>query len=278
MKTTVYHTYLLACVAIMTLVACSKDIEAPSLPAPESTAVAQGVTLDPNQLFGIWEGKTEVGTDNINHFVQQYRVEFQSIDDAEAIFSHWYVDAATTIRDSVCNMAYDYAFDGSTAELTPSASAKSRGAVKIKAVHTGGNQMVLYAVKANVTTAMCTLTRTGDPEPAVTAINRTLPQAGELVTLSGRNLQFVDHLYLPTADGWQTYTIPLSAFKVTESEAYATIGNLADYLVKNKKQTIVKLLNYQLDALHPAQPLDTFQFCIANMRLVPYGIPANKRE
>lgn len=496
MKTTVYHTYLLACVAIMTLVACSKDIEAPSLPAPESTAVAQGVTLDPNQLFGIWEGKTEVGTDNTNHFVQQYRVEFQSIDDAEAIFSHWYVDAATSIRDSVCNMVYDYAFDGSTAELTPTASAKSRGAVKIKAVHTGGNQMVLYAVKANVTTAMCTLTRSGDPEPAVTAINRTLPQAGELVTLSGRNLQFVDHLYLPTADGeqevpdftatsrqisfrvpqgdfapghircqatgahvstyspmvfcqpcvffstfstdgtsapytgsefentinitqslfdkvkvvsadnlpeghcltldaaagivnprhmlcffgnapvawavdggldpstgslrfsfgdrlryvinhsgdivtsgskcaelaiemdiyavsngqpqwntgfmsfrldkdqgksltqswfaqtamwsldspvsfadgWQTYTIPLSAFKVTENEAYATIGSLADYLVKNKKQTIVKLLNYQLDAQHPAQPLDTFQFCIANMRLVPYGIPANKRE
>lgn len=493
MKTNVYHTYLLACVAIMTLVACSKDIEAPSLPAPESTAVAQGVTLDPNQLFGIWEGKTEVGTDNINHFVQQYRVEFQSIDDAEAIFSHWYVDAATTIRDSVCNMAYDYAFDGSTAELTPTASAKSQGAVKIKAVHTGGNQMVLYAVKANVTTAMCTLTRTGDPEPAVTAINRTLPQAGELVTLSGRNLQFVDHLYLPTADGeqevadftatsrqisfrvpqgdfapghircqatgahvstyspmvfcqpcvffstfstngtsapytgsefentinitqslfdkitavssanlpeghalspstvispdsmlcffgdtpvawavdggldpstgqmrfsfgdrmqyvidhsngmitektkcsdaaiemdlyvysngqpewntgfmsfrldkdqgksltqswfaqtagwqmnapmsfadgWKTFTIPLSAFKVTESEAYATVGNLKNYLKKNNKQAIIKMINYQLDANHPAQALSSFQFCIANMRLVPYGIPGNTKE
>lgn len=480
---------------IAALVGCSSDIDAPSLPAPESVSVAQGVTLAPDQLFGIWEGSTAVGDNNTNHFEQSYRIEFQSVDDAEAIFSHWFVDATSTIRDSVCNLEYSYEFNGSTIEMTPKAAALASGAVKIKAVHTGNNEMVLYTIKENVTTSMCTLTRTGDPEPAITGVNRTLPQAGETVTLTGRNLQFVDHLYLPTAtgelevtnytatsrqilftvpeadlapgyircqatgahinayspamfcrncvffhnfstqgksnpytdtefentinmtqnlfdkisvvssgnlpeghaltqaspsvispdtmlcffgdvptawavdggldpgtgmlrfsfgdriqyvldhcdgivtpktkckeaavemdiyvysdgqpvwntgfmsfrldkdqgkslsqswfaqtamwtmdapvsfaDGWQTYTIPLSAFKVTESEAYATVGNLANFLISNNKQAIIKLLNYQLDAAHPAQALNSFQFCIANMRLVPYGVPQNTKE
>ena len=391
-------------------------------------------------------------------------------------------------------MLFRSQFDGSTVELTPKAAAQADGAVKIKAVHTGNNQMVLYTVKENVTTSMCTLTRTGDPEPAITGVNRTLPQAGESVTLTGRNLQFVDHLYLPTtsgevevkdftasskqikltipeadlapgyircqatgahvstyspamfcqncvffhdfstqgkknpytgtefentinitqslfdkitvvsssslpeghclteamaagivnpehmlcffgdqpvawavdssldpgtgmlrfsfgdrmqyvldhcdglltakskcadvavqmdvyaysdgqptwntgfisfrldkdqgksltqswfaqtapwtmdapvsyADGWQTFTIPLSTFKVTESEQYATLGALASYLTKNGKQAIIKFLNYQLDSSHPAQALSSFQLCIANMRLVPNTIPSNR--
>lgn len=80
------------------------------------------------------------------------------------------------------------------------------------------------------------------------------------------------------ADGWKTFTIPLSTFKVTESESYATVGNLMNYLKHNNKQAIIKLINYQLDAAHPAQALSSFQFCIANMRLVPYGIPANRKE
>ena len=480
---------------ICALTACSDSIDAPSLPAPESTAVAQGVTLAPDLLFGIWEGQTEVGNTNTNHFEQTYRVEFQSVDDAEAVFSHWFVDATSTTRDSVCNLEYSYTFDGSTIILTPKSTAQATGAVSIKAVHTGNNQMVLYTTNENVTTTMCTLTRTGDPEPTITSVNRTLPQAGETVTLTGRNLQFVDHLYLPTAtgevevkdfkatskqieftvpqadfapghvrcqatgahvsayspamfcrncvffhnfstqgqkspytgtefentinitqslfdkitavssanlpeghalteagvdiispdsmlcffgntptawavdgnldpgtgmlrfsfgdriqyvidhsdglvtaktkckeaavemdiyvcsngepvwntgfmsfrldkdqgksltqswfaqtamwnmdepvsfaDGWKTYTVPLSAFKVTESEAYATVGNLMKFLKNNNKQAIIKLINYQLDSTHPAQALSSFQFCIANMRLVPYGIPVNTKE
>ena len=480
---------------LLTLLAsCNKDIEAPSLSAPESVTVTQGTTLSADQLFGIWEGTTAVGTDNTNYFDQSYRIEFQSVDDAEALFSHWFTNATSALRDSVCNLAYNYEFNGTTVELTPQATATAAGAVKIKAVHTGNNQMVLYAIKDQVTTSMCTLTRTGDPEPSVTGVDRTLPKAGERVTLTGRNLQFVDHLYLPTAtgevevadftatskqiqfvvpqatlvpghvrcqatgahvnayspamfcsncvffrdfstqgtkspytgtefentinitqslfdkvtvnrsdnlpeghalkgvtgivnpdymlcffgdtptawavdagldpgtgmlrfslgdrmqyvinhadgmvtakskckevaiemdiyvssngqpvwntgfmsfrldkdqgksltqswfaqtamweldtpvsfaDGWKTYTIPLSTFRVTESETYATVGALASYLTKNKKQAIIKLLNYQLDATHPAQALSSFQFCIANMRLVPYGIPANKKE
>ena len=80
------------------------------------------------------------------------------------------------------------------------------------------------------------------------------------------------------ADGWRTYVIPLSAFKITESESYATVGILMSYLKYNRKQAIIKLLNYQLDFMHPAQTLGSFQFCITNLRLVPYGIPANTKE
>ncbi|MBQ8657048.1 MAG: hypothetical protein IJ527_08375 [Prevotella sp.] len=473
---------------------CSSDIDIPSLPEPESTTIAQGVTLSADQLFGIWEGVSEVGTDNTNHFEQSYRVEFQSVNDAEAVFSHWFVDATSTMRDSICNLTYSYEFDGSTIDLTPHAAATAAGAVKIKGVHTGNNTMVLYAVKNDAVTTMCTLTRTGDPQPSITGVDRTLPQAGETVTLTGRNLQFVDHLYLPTptgetevndfnatsrqiqftvpsveltsgyvrcqatgahvnayspamfcqncvffhdfsthgtqspytdtefensinitqslfdkvsvvaadnlpdghalteapgiinpeymlcffgetptpwgidnnldpntgmirfsmgdrmqyvidhsdglittrskckevaiemdiyvysdgqplwntgfmsfrldkdqgksltqswfaqtamwdlnatvsfANGWQTYTIPLSAFRITESETYATVGSLMNYLKQNNKQAIIKLINYQLDDTHPAQMLSNFQFCIANMRLVPYGIPATTKE
>lgn len=487
-KNIVVFTFLLL------IFSCSKDIDAPSLPAPESVAIAQGVSLPADQLFGVWEGYTEVGADRTNHFGQSYRVEFQSVDDGEALFSHWFTDAVSILRDSVCNLEYSYAFDGSTIELTPSAAASAAGAVKIKAVHTGDNQIVLYTVNNDVTMTMCTLTRTGDPEPSITGVDRTLPKAGETVTLTGRNLQFVDHLYLPTptgevevtdfsatsrqiqftvpqselapgrircqatgahvntyspamfcsncvffhdfstqgtknpymgtefensinitqslfdkitvvssdnlpeghvlngvtdivnpdymlcffgntptawavdtgldpgtgmirfsfgdrmqyvidnsagmitdkskckevaiemdiyvssngqpvwntgfmsfrldkdqgksltqswfaqtamwnmdeavdfSDGWKTYTIPLSAFKVTDSEAYATVGSLARYLIANKKQAVIKLINYQFDVMHPAQALDSFQFCIANMRLVPYGIPANTKE
>ena len=508
----IFRPCLVCCGITATLAACTTDIDAPSLPTPESATIAQGVALAPEQLFGIWEGTTSVGTTNANHFEQSYRVEFQSVDDAEAIFSHWFVDATSTTRDSVCNIEYTYEFDGSTIAMTPKTSAQTAGAVKMVAVHTGNNNMTLYTTQAGRTTTVCTLTRSGDPVPTITAVDRTLPQAGETVTLTGRNLQFVDHLFLPTeegeqeiadftatskqiqftvpeadiapgyircqatgahvstyspamfcsncvffhnfstqgtskpytgtefentinitqglfdkitavssdnlpeghclsalnpqpstlnpqpstlnpqpstivspdsmlcffgdtlvvwpvdegldpgtgmlrfsfgdrmqyvvdhsdglvtsktkcaaaaiemdiyvysngqpewntgfmsfrldkdqgksltqswfaqtagwqmdapmsfADGWKTFTIPLSAFKVTESEAYATVGSLMSYLKQNNKQAVIKMINYQLDSAHPAQALSSFQFCIANMRLVPYGIPANSNE
>ncbi len=483
---------LLCCLTL--IVGCSKDIDAPSLPAPESVTIADGVDLSADQLFGIWEGTQEVGETKDAHFEQSYKVEFQSVDDQSAILSHWFTDAQTSIRDSVCNLEYSYVFDGKTLVLTPSDAARKNGAVAIKAVHIGNNVMELYTVNETVTTKMCTLTRTGDPEPSITGINRTLPKAGERIILTGRNLQFVDHIYLPTvsgeqevtdftstskqiefvmpavtdlsagpircksegahvstyspvmfcdncvffrtfstngtkapytgsefentinitqslfdkitvqaadalptghalaeasdvinpdymlsffgdtpvtwgvdtgldpstgslrfsfgdriqyvidhsdglitakskcaevavemdvyvysngepvwntgfisfrldkdqgksltqswfaqtamwdmntpvsfADGWQTFTIPLNTFKVTES-TYPTVGSLMNFLLDKKKQTIIKMLNYQLDATHPATALDSFQFCIANMRLVPYGIQPNTKE
>ena len=117
------HTFYSAfIIAGMFFCACNSDIEIPTLPEPENVEVASGVTLAPDQLFGIWEGSAAVGTTNANHFEQSYRVEFQSVDDAEAIFSHWYVDASSATRDSVVNVEYSYAFDGATVSLTPAAS------------------------------------------------------------------------------------------------------------------------------------------------------------
>ena len=487
--------WTVCCLAICLAGGCSGKIEIPTLPSPQSDEIPAGVPLAADLLFGTWEGGTETGTDNTNHFEQSYRIDFQSVDDGEALFSHWYVDALSATRDSVCNLAYSYTFDGSTLELTPHSSAKSEGAVAIKAVHTGDNRMALYTVKPNITTSLCTLERTSDPQPAITGVNRTMPKAGEKLIFTGRNLQFVDGIFLPTVqgekevpdftsssrqisftlpegdyvpghirfrasgahvssfsgamfctncvffhsfstngtsapytgsefentinitqslfdkikvvssddipqghcltlaqepvispdrmlcyfdatpvpwaidsgldpetgmlrfsfgdrinsviagsdglvtakskckdvaiemdiyvysdgvpcwntgfisfrmdkdqgkslnqswfaqtapweldapmsfeDGWQTFTIPLSAFRITESEAYSTLGGLSSYLIKNRKQSIIKFLNYQLDALHPAQALSSFQFCIADMRLVPYGIPSNVQD
>lgn len=494
MKTIKFTSIFIA--GSLLLSGCSKDIGAPSLPAQESVAIAEGVTLDAQQLFGIWEGSSMVGETNANHFEQSYKVEFQSVDDQTAVLSHWFVDAASSMRDSVCNLDYTYSFDGKTIELTPTPSAKSQGAIAITAVHVGNNVMELYTTNGTITSVACTLSRTGDPEPVITGVDRTMPQIGETVTVTGRNLQFVDHLYLPTAtgelevtdfektskqiqfivpdgtyqagsircqatgahvstyspaymfcynavymhnfyeqgtkapykgtefeysitvgnstprnnvsylksadlpvghsllnadatvlhpdsllsffgdlpttwpvdgttdpskgylrfstgdrfqyvldncggiltaetpctdaaiqmdiyvysdgkpewntgyfsyrmdkdysainnewagnvapwsqdypmafdNGWKTFTIPLSQFKITRNNGYDTLGGLISWLKKGNKQTIIKLVNYQLDDSHPAHALTSFQFNLANMRLIPYKTPSNKKE
>lgn len=182
----------------MLLGSCSKDIDAPTLPAVQNETMAQGVSLSADVLFGVWEGKTvHTGTTLSNTFEQSYRLDFQSVEDGEVLYSHWYADARTNDLDSVKNVAYSYAFDGSSATMTP----QKRGLSVMKAVHTGGNQMALYSIQNGIINKVCTLTRTSDPEPVVTDVDRTLPQVGEKVTVSGRNLQFVDHLFLPTTDG-----------------------------------------------------------------------------
>lgn len=489
--TAIQAVLIIACLMLMT--ACSKDIEAPELTPNQNATIAQGVELDGNTLFGIWEGKSVAGgATNSNTFQQTYRLEFQSVEDAEVLYSHWYADARTNDTDSTCNVAYSYQFNGNTADMKP----LSKGLSTMKAVHTGGNQMELYAVQDNNVSHICTLTRTSDPLPVVTGVDRTLPKAGDKVTVSGRNLQFVDHVFLPTttgelevtnftksskqiqfilpegayaagsvrcqatgahvstfspaymfcydciymhnfyeqgtkapykgtefeytitagnttprdnanylksnklpeghsllsaaagvqhpdsllsffgdtpiawavgtntdpgkgylrfssgdrfqyvldhcngiltektkctdaaiqmdiyvysdgkaewktgyfsyrldknyssithemsanvapwsmdapmsfADGWYTFTIPLSTFKVTKNGGYDTLGGLANSLKKGNKQSIIKLVNYQLDDTHPVHALTTFQFNIADIRLVPYYTPANKKE
>lgn len=78
------------------------------------------------------------------------------------------------------------------------------------------------------------------------------------------------------AGGWRTFTIPLSAFEAMNgSGAYSTLGGLASQLKANNRQTIVTFVNYNLGGLPPMQALQSFQFCIANIRLVPYVTPAN---
>ena len=480
------------CVAALT--SCNKDIEGPVLPQPVSTPLAEAVTLDANQLFGIWGATKQGGTTNGTSFDQTYRVEFQSVDDGEAVLSHWFTNGSSEMLDSLCQMEYTYTFDGSTVELTPKPAYREAGASKIKAIHIGDNRLALYTINPNFTDTICTLSRIGNPEPSITGVNRTMPFVGETVIITGRNLQFVDHLYLPTADGeievenftpgsrqisfvvpqadyapgsircqsttahvscyspaymfcrncvfmhcfnnfgtkspykgtefeytisalgtlrdnvsplrvdelpaghclynvtgiqnpdsllsffgdtpkawpidtstdpskgylrfssadrfqyvidnsegyitrttrcealaiqmdiyvssngepqwntgylsyrlnkdqssltssmianvamwdnetpadfsdgWLTLTIPLTAFKSIAGDATMNLGGLIGQLKSSNLQTIIKLVNYPLDTLHPVQDLDSFQFCIANMRLVPYATPANQQE
>lgn len=481
---------------ILFMSSCSEDTDIPTLPKAESATIAEGVELDPDRLFGTWEGEQAAGKTSSTYFEQSYRVEFLSVEDAEAVFSHWFVDAATLTKDSVCDVEYEYDFDGSSVVMTPKQKAANQGAATITAVYNGDDQMTLYTTQEGITTVMCTLTRTGDPEPTVTGVDRTLPQPGEVVTITGRNMQFVDHVYVPTAngeqevdfeaissreikitvpdadctagsircqatgahvssftpvmfcqdcvffsnfstqgtsrpytgtefentinitqslfdkytvvssdnlpaghaltleaaqgivnpqnmlcifgntpvnwavdtgldpgtgmlrfsfgdrlryvinnsnglvtesskcselaiemdiyvttdgepvwntgfisfrldkdqgksltqgwfaqtamwdasnpvsfaDGWKTFTIPMSAIAVTSNDAYSTAGKLSTYLINGKKQAIIKMLNYQLDANHPATASTAVQFCIANMRVVPYGVPRNIKE
>lgn len=197
------HIYLLSLqmFAAIAMSSCSEDLDSPVLPEAGSVGVPAAVELPADKLFGVWEATTSYGDNNQNYFEQEYRVEFQSVDDAEAVYSHWYTNAETGIRDSVCNVEYTYEFDGSTVILTPKQSAAGDGATVIRGVHTGGDRMLLLTEADGRTDSICTLSRTGDPEPVITAVDRTLPRPGDVVTVTGRNLQFVDHVYLPTTGG-----------------------------------------------------------------------------
>lgn len=187
--------------ASLSFISCSEDLDAPVLPEAGSMVLPEAVALDANLLFGVWEAETSYGDNNQNYFEEQYRIDFSTVEDAEAIYSHWYTNADTGIRDSVCNMQYSYEFEGGTVILTPKQAGTAAGAAVITATHTGNNRLLLTVDNNGRTDSICTLTRTGDPEPSILSVNRTLPQAGEVVTVTGRNLQFVDHVYLPVAGG-----------------------------------------------------------------------------
>lgn len=482
---------LLCLAAGLASTSCNEDMDSAMMPGAGGITLPQAVPLDENLLFGVWEAETSYGDNNLNYNEEQYRFDFSTVTDAEAIYSHWFTDAETGIRDSVCNMRYTYEFDGSTVILTPQQTEAAAGAAVITALHTGNNRLLLTVDNAGRIDSICTLTRTGDPEPSIVSVNRTLPGAGEKVIVSGRNLQFVTGVFLPTkqgeveitdfvpgskeisfilpdaeyapgsirlesesakvncfspaymfcencvflrnfidngkkpytgtefeysindmgtlkdnvvniasvalpeghslwafadiaspdsmlsifgktpiewpiakstddkkgylrfssgdrfqwvldhcnglfskqtrssqlaiqmdifvvsngnpewntgylswrfnkdvnsigsstsanvagwekdapmsfADGWQTFTIPLTAFSVTESGSYSTIGGLISQLKASNFQTILTLVNYRLDTMHPTTALSSFQFNIANIRLVPYATPANQ--
>lgn len=187
--------------ASLSLTSCSEDLNSPVLPEAGSIVLPEAVALDENLLFGVWEAETSYGDNNQNYFEEQYRIDFSTVEDAEAIYSHWYTNAETGIRDSVCDMQYSYELDGGTVILTPKQTEVAAGAAVITATHTGNNRLLLTIDNNGRTDSICTLTRTGDPEPSILSVNRTLPKAGEVIKVTGRNLQFVDHVYLPIVDG-----------------------------------------------------------------------------
>lgn len=488
-------TYMVCGLMSIVITSCSEDLDSPVLPQPSEFKLPASQDLDADVLFGVWSKTTATGKTNSSYFEQRYEVAFQNVEDGEAVFSHWFTDATTEIGDSTVNYEYTYTFDGKNLTLTPKAAYALQGAAIIKGLSVGNQKILLYTEENGRVDSICTLERTADPAPSVTAVDRTLPQVGEKVTISGRNLQFVDHIYLPTeqgelevtdfekgskqisfilpegdyapgsircqstgshlscyspaymfrddcvffhtfstngtkapytgsefeytiksmgtlmsgaknltmenlpaghclegtnvkspdaflsffgnkplaswalatktddkkgyirfssgdrflyvidqnakqdvkastpcadlalqmdvyvtadgepvwntgyisyrlnkdqssltssvvanvamwteeepmsfADGWKTLTIPLSAFSMTRSSSTATLGGLINSLLSSNLQTIFTLVNYPLDALHPAKEVSNFQFNIANIRLVPYAIPNSTKE
>jgi hypothetical protein len=195
----IYLISLIATVAAL-FAACSDDVPYEQS-SPQSLTLPEGTTLDESELFGVWTGSTAWGSTNTNYFSESYKLEFEDVTTGEAVLTHNYTDGSTEAEASIEQLEYTYTFNGKRVELTPKSSAKAQGATKIIGVHVGGDQMKLYTINNNYCDTICTLLRTGAPEPSVQSVNRTMPRAGETVKITGRNLQFVSQLYLPLQDG-----------------------------------------------------------------------------
>ena len=226
MKYLSYITMILVCMS------CTTGIYTPQLPEMQPYVLPSGVNLEASRLFGVWEAVSEYGETEDSWFSQSYRIEFQSVEDGEAVFSHWYTDADSEVPDSIRNVEFTYTFDGKAVKLTPKPLYAASGATAMSGIHIGSDRMVLCTSNPSRTDTVCTLVRTGDPVPAITGVDRTLPQPGDTVIISGRNLQFVDHVFLPGKDGEIEVTdiIPGSKqLKIVVPEAEYTGGSLRCY-------------------------------------------------
>lgn len=186
--------------AILLAVAC-EGLNLPVLDDREHVAVPEGKVLEPSRLFGVWTAELSSGDTNDSYFEQSFRIEFQDVNDAEALMSHWFTDGSSEVGDSLCNIAYTYEYKDTEVLLTPKASYAAQGADSMRGVYLGDDKMLLLAERESSRDSICTLTRTGDPAPAITGVDRTLPSAGDVITITGRNLQFVDHVFLPVVGG-----------------------------------------------------------------------------
>lgn len=199
-------SYIACGMMAMAISSCSEDLDSPVLPQPSSFTLPEAKTLDANVLFGVWGKTLAQGNTNSNYFTQRYEISFQTVEDGEAVSSHWFTDATTEIADSIVNYEYTYEFDGKNLKMLPKPAYAILGADTILGVSVGDNQILLYTEKGTHTDSICTLARIGDPAPSVTSVDKTLPMVGEKVTVTGRNLQFVDHVYLPTQEGEKEIT------------------------------------------------------------------------
>lgn len=176
---------------------CKENLYAPELPKTESDPIPSAVAIADNDVAGLWSAVQNMDT---------YQLELTAPEDGEAVLCHYYMNAISQMPDSVMNMAYTYTLDNGIFIFTPSKEAIRLGASPIKGVHVGNNQIALYVEHTQYTNHICTVTYTHGPVPVITAVNKTMPQVGEKVRISGRNLQAVDHVYLPVADGWKEVT------------------------------------------------------------------------
>lgn len=186
--------------AVLLAVSCD-GLNLPVLDDRDRVAVPSGQLLEPSRLFGVWTASFSCGDTNDSYFEQSFRMEFQDVNDAEALMFHWYTDGSSEIPDSLSNIGYTYEYKETEVLLTPKAVFAARGAAPMRGVYLGNDRMILLTENESGRDSVCTLTRTGDPAPAITGVDRTLPSAGDVVTITGRNLQFVDHVFLPVVGG-----------------------------------------------------------------------------
>lgn len=190
-----YQFALCALPFALLLSGCTERLNAPQLPTVESDVLPAAVAIDEARIAGVWESSS---TEN------RYVVEFTDVADSMAIVSHYYTDATTGMPDSAIQRIYRFSYQTGTFNLTPSSDAAAQGSTDLTAIHTADGTLALYVSHTSgYRNQICLLNRTSGPVPVVMQVNRTLPKAGETVVVSGRNLQNIDHVYLPTATGWQ---------------------------------------------------------------------------
>lgn len=199
-------SYIACGMMVFAISSCSEDLDSPVLPQPSAFVLPEAQSLDADVLFGVWGKTLACGNTNSNYFTQSYEIAFQNVEDAEAVFSHYYTDATTEIANSNVDYEYTYEFDGKKLRMLPKPAYAILGADTIQGVSVGNNRILLYTEKGTRIDSICTLERISDPAPSVTSVDRTLPMAGERVIITGRNLQFVDHVYLPTVSGEKEIT------------------------------------------------------------------------
>ena len=182
---------------LLLFASCKEQLYAPELPAAESDVIPAAVEISTDRVVGVWQSSDKA-----------YLLELTEVTDGEAVFSHWFINANTEMPDSVTNMSYSYMFSAGTIMLTPSAEAALKGANSLTAVADAAGRLLLFARNHGYTKQICTLSRSKGPVPVITDVNKTMPQAGETVTILGRNLQYVSEVYLPVADGWKQVDNP----------------------------------------------------------------------
>lgn len=176
------------------LTGCNERLNAPELPAVDSDVIPAAIPMDAARIPGLW-----VSTDSLNRYV----IEFTDVTDSMAIVSHYFTNATNGMSDSIVGRMYQFSYKEGDFMLTPSADAQAKGSMPMHAVHAGEQILQLFVTHpSGYCNQICQLNRQSGPIPVIMAVNRTLPKAGEMVVVSGRNLQNVDHLYLPTFSGW----------------------------------------------------------------------------
>lgn len=217
------NLYILSLLFVATLMGCSSEVTGPELPEAQNVDIPSATALDAKRVAGVWRWSDDDQTITMN---------ITSVDDGDAVLEHTYVDGVSGLQETIRDMEYTYTFDNGNFTLTPSPESRMKGAVDMVGVHIGDEQMALFTKNPAKTDCVCVLTRVSDPVPSITSVDRTMPMAGDVVTITGRNLQYVDGISLPVAGGW----LDIKDADITSKEIRLTIP-VADYVQGSMRLT-----------------------------------------